>query len=119
MVDRLLQQTLHQVMQPIFEPTFSEGRYGFLAGRSARQAVMHAASYIRGGKRRVVAMELERFFGRVNHDALMHRAAKRIEDGRSVVERWGHVTWWPQCRRSSLPTWGWIRWWTPTGASSV
>jgi RNA-directed DNA polymerase len=62
-VDRLIQQALHQVMQPLFEPTFSDGSYGFRPGRSATQAVVQAATYIRGGKRWVVDMDLEKFFG--------------------------------------------------------
>ena len=81
-VDRLIQQALHQVMQPLFEPTFSDGSYGFRPGRSATQAVVQAANYIRGGKRWVVDMDLEKFFDRVNHDALMHRVARRIDDRR-------------------------------------
>lgn len=81
-VDRLIQQALHQVMQPLFEPTFSDGSYGFRPRRSARQAVVQAATYIRGGKRWVVDMDLEKFFDRVNHDALMHRVARRIDDRR-------------------------------------
>ena len=47
-VDRLFQQALHQVMQPRFEPTFSDGSYGFRPGRSATQAVVQAATYTRG-----------------------------------------------------------------------
>ncbi len=79
-VDRLIQQALHQVMQPIFEPTFSDSSYGFRPGRSAGQAVRRAAGYIREGRRWVVDMDLEKFFDRVNHDVLMHRVARRIED---------------------------------------
>jgi len=68
------------VMQPLFEPTFSDGSYGFRPGRSATQAVVQAATYIRGGKRWVVDMDLEKFFDRANHDVLMHRVARRIDD---------------------------------------
>lgn len=81
-VDRLIQQALHQVMQPIFEPTFSDSSYGFRPGKSAQQAVRQAASYIREGKRWVVDMDLEKFFDRVNHDVLMSRIARRVEDKR-------------------------------------
>ncbi len=84
-VDRLIQQALHQVMQPIFEPTFSDASYGFRPGRSAGQAVRRAAGYIRGGRRWVVDMDLEKFFDRVNHDVLMHRVARRIEDRRVLA----------------------------------
>jgi RNA-directed DNA polymerase len=79
-VDRLIQQALHQAMQPLFEPTFSEGSYGFRPGRSAQQAVLKAAEYILGGKRWVEDMDLEKFFDRVNHDVLMARLARQVQD---------------------------------------
>lgn len=79
-VDRLIQQALHQVMQPIFERTFSEHRYGFRPKRSAQQAVLRAVNYIRGGKRWVVDLDLEKFFDQVNHDILMSRVAKQVSD---------------------------------------
>ncbi len=81
-VDRLIQQALHQVMQPLFEASFSDGSYGFRPGRSAQQAVLKATGYIRAGKRWVVDMDLEKFFDRVNHDVLMARVARRVEDRR-------------------------------------
>ena len=84
-VDRLIQQALHQVMQPIFEPTFSDASYGFRPGRSAGQAVQRAAGYIREGRRWVVDMDLEKFLDRVNHDVLMHRVARRVEDKRVLL----------------------------------
>ena len=79
-VDRLIQQALHQAMQPLFEPTFSQSSYGFRPGRSAQQAVRKAAQYIRAGKRWVVDMDLEKFFDRVNHDVLMARVAREVQD---------------------------------------
>jgi RNA-directed DNA polymerase len=79
-VDRLIQQALHQVMQPIFEPTFSEHSYGFRPNRSAQQAVLRAAQYMREGKRWVVDMDLEKFFDRVNHDVLMSRVRRQVQD---------------------------------------
>ncbi|WP_335583050.1 group II intron reverse transcriptase/maturase [Curvibacter sp. AEP1-3] len=79
-VDRLIQQALHQAMQPLFEPTFSQSSYGFRPGKSAKQAVSKAAEYIRGGKRWVVDMDLEKFFDRVNHDVLMARVARQVQD---------------------------------------
>jgi RNA-directed DNA polymerase len=81
-VDRLIQQALHQVLQPLFEPTFSEGSYGFRPGRGAHQAVRRAQAYIREGKRWVVDIDLEKFFDRVNHDVLMARVARRVGDAR-------------------------------------
>lgn len=81
-VDRLIQQALHQVLQPLFEPTFSEGSYGFRPGRGAQQAVRRAQAYIREGKRWVVDIDLEKFFDRVNHDVLMGRVARGVSDAR-------------------------------------
>jgi RNA-directed DNA polymerase len=81
-VDRLIQQALHQVLQPLFEPTFSEGSFGFRPGRGAHQAVRKAQGYIREGKRWVVDIDLEKFFDRVNHDVLMARVARQVSDAR-------------------------------------
>jgi group II intron reverse transcriptase/maturase len=81
-VDRLIQQALLQVMQPLFEPTFSDGSYGFRPGRSALDAVKVASGYVRAGKRWVVDMDLEKFFDRVNHDVLMARVARQVTDKR-------------------------------------
>ncbi len=81
-VDRLIQQALHQVMQPLFEPEFSGSSYGFRPGRNAQQAVEAARSYVAEGKRWVVDLDLEKFFDRVNHDVLMARVARWVKDKR-------------------------------------
>ena len=81
-VDRLIQQALHQVLSPLFEPHFSESSYGFRPQRSAHQAVLKARQYVREGRRWVVDIDLEKFFDRVNHDVLMSRLARRIKDKR-------------------------------------
>lgn len=81
-VDRLIQHALHQVLQPLFEPTFSDGSFGFRPGRGAHQAVRKAQGYIREGKRWVVDIDLEKFFDRVNHDVLMARVARQVSDAR-------------------------------------
>ena len=81
-VDRLIQQALNQVMQPIFEPTFSVSSYGFRPGRNALQAVEAARNHVREGRRWVVDIDLEKFFDRVNHDVLMARVARLVSDGR-------------------------------------
>jgi group II intron reverse transcriptase/maturase len=81
-LDRLMQQALLQVLQPIFDPTFSESSFGFRPGRSAHDAIKRARDYIQAGRRVVVDVDLEKFFDRVNHDVLMGRMAKRIEDKR-------------------------------------
>jgi RNA-directed DNA polymerase len=81
-VDRLIQQALHQVLQPMFEPTFSAASYGFRPGRNAHQALCRAQQYVAGGKRWVVDIDLEKFFDRVNHDLLMSKLAVQIGDAR-------------------------------------
>ena len=81
-VDRLIQQALHQILSPLFEPDFSESSYGFRPQRSAHQAVLKARQYVREGRRWVVDIDLEKFFDRVNHDILMSRLARRVKDKR-------------------------------------
>ena len=81
-VDRLIQQALLQVLQPLIDPTFSVHSYGFRPGRSAHGAVLEAQQYVQAGHRVVVDVDLEKFFDRVNHDILMDRLAKRIADKR-------------------------------------
>jgi RNA-directed DNA polymerase len=81
-LDRLIQQALLQVMQPCFDPTFSDSSFGFRPGRSAHQALESAREHISAGHRWVVDMDLEKFFDRVNHDVLMSRLARRIKDKR-------------------------------------
>jgi RNA-directed DNA polymerase len=83
-LDRLIQQCILQVLQPIFDPGFSEHSYGFRPGRSAHQAVCAAQRYIQEGRRVVVDVDLEKFFDRVNHDVLMGRLEKRIGDKRML-----------------------------------
>ena len=84
-LDRLIQQALHQVMQPRFDPDFSESSYGFRPGRSAWQAVAQAREYVAGGRRWVVDLDLEKFFDRVNHDLLMARVARKFGDQKGVA----------------------------------
>jgi RNA-directed DNA polymerase len=81
-VDRLIQQALHQVLSPIFEPTFSDASYGFRPGRNAHQALKAAQTHVAAGKRWVVDIDLEKFFDRVNHDRLMSKLAEEIDDAR-------------------------------------
>jgi RNA-directed DNA polymerase len=81
-VDRLIQQALHQVLSPIFEADFSEASYGFRPGRNAHQALKAAQQHVAAGKRWVVDMDLEKFFDRVNHDILMGKLAQKIGDAR-------------------------------------
>lgn len=81
-LDRLIQQALHQVLSPIFEPTFSEYSYGFRPGRNAHQAVQAARLQVLGGHGWVVDLDLESFFDRVNHDLLMERVGREVKDRR-------------------------------------
>jgi RNA-directed DNA polymerase len=81
-LDRFVQQTVQQVLQKQWDPTFSEHSYGFRPGRSAKQAVAQAQQYIAEGYGWCVDFDLEKFFDRVNHDKLMGAIAKRVEDKR-------------------------------------
>jgi len=81
-LDRFIQQAVLQVLQPRFDPSFSESSYGFRPGRSAHDAVCQAQRYVQSGRRWVVDVDLEKFFDRVNHDILMGRLVKRIADAR-------------------------------------
>jgi len=81
-LDRLIQQALHQVMQPLFDPAFSPSSYGFRPGRNAHQAVKAARQYVAEGRRWVVDLDLEKFFDRVNHDVLMARVERKVKDRR-------------------------------------
>lgn len=79
-VDRLIQQAVLQVLQPLIDPTFSEHSHGFRPRRRARDAVLAAQQHVQEGYRIVVDVDLEKFFDRVNHDVLMSRIGRRIED---------------------------------------
>lgn len=78
--DRLIQQALLQVLQPILDPSFSKHSYGFRPGRRAHDAILAAQGYIQSGRRIVVDVDLEKFFDRVNHDILIDRLRRRIDD---------------------------------------
>ena len=81
-VDRLIQQAVQQVLQKQWDPTFSDGSYGFRPGRSQHGAVAQAQKYIAEGYGWCVDLDLEKFFDRVNHDKLMGQIAKREQDKR-------------------------------------
>ncbi|WP_305042567.1 group II intron reverse transcriptase/maturase [Geoalkalibacter sp.] len=83
--DRLIQQALHQVLQPLFDPDFSENSYGFRPGRSTHQAVQTARKFVAEGRRWVVDIDLEKFFDRVNHDILMSLVARKVKDKQVLV----------------------------------
>jgi len=81
-LDRLIQQAILQVLNPQWDPTFSESSFGFRPNRSAHQAVAQAQAFIIEGYDWVVDIDLEKFFDRVNHDILMSRVARRVSDKR-------------------------------------
>lgn len=79
-VDRLIQQSIHQVLSPIFEKDFSQFSYGFLKGRNAHQALAQANDYINEGFHWIIDLDLKSFFDEVHHDKLMGLIAKRVSD---------------------------------------
>ena len=81
-LDRLIQQAVHQILEPLYDPNFSTSSYGFRPGRSAHQALKAAREHVASGKAWVVDLDLEKFFDRVNHDVLMSRLARKIGDKR-------------------------------------
>jgi len=81
-VDRLVQQAILQVLDPLLDPTFSASSYGFRPGRSAHDALAAAREYVAEGRVIVVDLDLEKFFDRVNHDMLMARLARPVADKR-------------------------------------
>jgi group II intron reverse transcriptase/maturase len=82
--DRVVQQMLLTVLEPMFDPRFSDSSFGFRPNRSAHQAVERAKEHVASGLPWVVDIDLEKFFDRVNHDVLMGRLAKRITDRRML-----------------------------------
>lgn len=84
-LDRLIQQAMLQVLCPIFDPTFSDGSFGFRPGRSTHDGVRRARQHMAAGHRWVVDMDLEKFFDRVNHDVLMARVRRKVQDRRVLA----------------------------------
>lgn len=80
--DRVVQATLRLLLEPFFDPAFSDHSYGFRPGRSQKQAVEAARRIVSGGKPYVVDIDLSKFFDRINHDRLIHRVSQRIDDKR-------------------------------------
>lgn len=80
--DRMLQQAIHQKLNPYYDHLFSESSFGFRHKRSAHQAILQAGEYVKTGKEWVVDIDLEKFFDNVNHDRLMQRLSKGVGDKR-------------------------------------
>lgn len=83
-LDRLIQQAIHQVLQPLYDPFFSEWSFGFRPGRSTHQAIERSKSHIREGKRWVVDMDLSKFFDEVHHERLLNKLRIKIKDRRVI-----------------------------------
>jgi group II intron reverse transcriptase/maturase len=81
-LDRVIQQAIVIVLTPILDPTFSQSSFGFRPRKSAHDAVRQARGFVQAGYRWVVDLDLSKFFDRVNHDVLMERLARRINDKR-------------------------------------
>lgn len=81
-LDRFVQQCIAQVLQEIWEHTFSAYSYGYRPGRSQAQAVEQFRKHVEDGFTHVVSLDLSKFFDRVNHDRLMSRLAQRVKDKR-------------------------------------
>jgi len=81
-LDRLIQQAIHQQLSPVWEPDFSEHSYGFRPGRSAHDAVRTAQGFIKAGKHWVIDLDLKSFFDRVDHDQLMQQVGRKVRDRR-------------------------------------
>jgi RNA-directed DNA polymerase len=84
-MDRIIQQALHQELVFVFEPNFSAHSYGFRRYRNAHQAILQAQKYIQEGCEWVVDIDLEKFFDRVNHDMLMARIARKVGDKKVLL----------------------------------
>lgn len=81
-VDRWVQQAVHQVLMPVFEPSFHHSSHGFRPGRGAATAIAEAKGYVASGLETVVSVDLSRFFDRVHHQRLLARLSQRVDDGR-------------------------------------
>lgn len=83
-VDRMIQQALAQILQPVFEPTFSNNSYGFRPGRNAHMAIRQAKKYYEEGYCHVVDIDLEKYFDTVSHDILINKIREKVSDERII-----------------------------------
>jgi len=79
-LDRLIQQAIHQVLCPMWDKEFSESSFGFRPGRNAGQAIQQAKAYINAGNANIVNIDLRSFFDKVNHDYLMSLVKRKVQD---------------------------------------
>lgn len=89
-VDRMIQQAMHQVLNPLFDPEFSDSSFGYRKGKSAEQAALQAQRYMQEGKRWVIDVDLSKFFNEVNHDVLMAKVKRIVTDKRvlKLIDRY-------------------------------
>ena len=88
--DRVVQEAVRAVLEPLYEPTFHESSHGFRPGRGCQTAIAAAREHLEDGYEWVVDLDLEKFFDRVNHQRLMSRLAQRVDDKR-VLELIGRM----------------------------
>ncbi len=90
LVDRVIQQSISQVLTPMYERQFSDGSFGFRPNRSAHDALRKAQSIINSGYEYAVGIDLERFFDTVNQSYLIELLSHTIKDGRviSLIHRY-------------------------------
>ena len=83
-IDRTIQQAIAQKLQPIFDPLFSDGSYGYRPGRSGQQAMQRLKKYVDEGYKHVVEVDLSKYFDTINHDLLLNLLRKRVKDTRVI-----------------------------------
>jgi group II intron reverse transcriptase/maturase len=83
-IDRMIQQAIVQVLQPMYEPLFSENSYGFRPKRSAQQAMKQALEYYNEGYTQVVDLDLAKYFDTVNHEILIGMLREQVKDERVI-----------------------------------
>jgi group II intron reverse transcriptase/maturase len=79
-VDRVVQEAVRMVLEPLYEPTFHEASHGFRPGRSCQTAIRAAHKHVDEGYDWVVDIDLADFFNRVHHQRLMARLSERVHD---------------------------------------
>jgi len=84
-IDRVVQEAVRQVLEPLYEPTFHKSSHGFRPERSCHTAIAEAKQYLEEGYEWVVDLDIEKFFDQVNHQRLMARLAERVGDRRLLV----------------------------------
>jgi len=83
-IDRVFQQALHQVLQPILEKEFQSHSYGFRPNRNGQQAVLQSQKYINSGKRYIVDIDLKNFFDEVSHSILLELIYEKVNCAKTL-----------------------------------